>query len=65
MKGNEQSCICEKPKGKHRKSCDAYRLSEFLAKAGGIHKVVLALINHTLTKNGIIDQAIKAVEEKV
>jgi hypothetical protein len=32
MKGNERDCICEKPKGKHRKYCDAYRLSEFLKK---------------------------------
>jgi hypothetical protein len=30
MKGNEKDCICEKPKGKHRKRCDAYRLSVFL-----------------------------------
>ena len=29
MKGNEKDCICEKPKGKHRKHCDAYRLSQF------------------------------------
>ncbi len=30
MKGNEKDCICEKPEGKHRKHCDAYRLSEFI-----------------------------------
>ena len=29
IKGNEQDCICEKPNGKHRKHCDAYRLSQF------------------------------------
>lgn len=33
FKGNESSCICEKPKGRHKKHCDAYRLSEFLLKA--------------------------------
>jgi hypothetical protein len=33
MKGNEQDCICEKPKGKHRKNCDAYRLGQFFIKA--------------------------------
>ena len=32
MKGNEQDCICEKSKGKHRKYCDAYRLSQFFIK---------------------------------
>lgn len=32
MKGSEENCICERPKGKHRKYCDAYRLSEFLKK---------------------------------
>lgn len=36
MKGNEKDCICEKPKGKHRKRCDAYRLSEFLKKMASI-----------------------------
>jgi hypothetical protein len=36
MKGNEKDCICEKPKGKHRKYCDAYRLSVFLIKASSI-----------------------------
>ena len=34
MKGNEKDCICDKPNGKHRKHCDAYRLSEFYKKAG-------------------------------
>jgi len=33
MKGNEKDCICAKPKGKHQKYCDAYRLSEFFKKA--------------------------------
>lgn len=32
MKGNEEDCICEKPKGKHTKHCDAYRFAEFLKK---------------------------------
>jgi hypothetical protein len=32
FKGNEQDCICDKPHGKHREYCDAYRLSEFLKK---------------------------------
>jgi hypothetical protein len=36
MKGNERDCICEKPSGKHRKYCDAYRLSEFFKKAASI-----------------------------
>ena len=43
MKGNEKDCICEKPKGKHRKYCDAFRLSEFLSRMGAIHKVVVDL----------------------
>lgn len=30
MRGNEKDCICHKPKGKHTKRCDAYRLSEYL-----------------------------------
>lgn len=30
MKGNEKDCICHKPKNKHTKRCDAYRLSQFL-----------------------------------
>jgi len=36
MKGNEKDCICEKPNGKHREYCDAYRLSEFFKKIGAI-----------------------------
>lgn len=36
MKGNEKDCICEKPKGKHKKYCDAYRLSVFLARCASI-----------------------------
>jgi hypothetical protein len=37
MKGNEKDCICEKtPKGKHRKYCDAYRLSQFFIKMASI-----------------------------
>ena len=32
VRGNEKDCICEKPNGKHRKYCDAYRLSEFYKK---------------------------------
>jgi len=36
VKGNEQDCICEKPKGKHRKHCDAFRLSEFLNKCASV-----------------------------
>lgn len=36
MKGNEKDCICEKPKGKHRKHCDAYRLSQFFIKMASI-----------------------------
>jgi hypothetical protein len=32
MKGNEKDCICHKPKGKHTKNCDAYRLSQVLSK---------------------------------
>lgn len=35
FKGNEKDCVCEKPRGKHRKYCDAYRLSVFLARANG------------------------------
>jgi hypothetical protein len=35
MKGNEKDCICEKLNGKHRRYCDAYRMSEFLKKATG------------------------------
>ena len=29
VKGNEKDCICEKQNSKHKKYCDAYRLSEF------------------------------------
>ncbi len=36
MKGNEQDCICEKPKGKHRKNCDAYRLSQVMIKVASL-----------------------------
>jgi hypothetical protein len=36
FKGNEKDCICEKPKGKHRKNCDAFRLSEFLKQGASI-----------------------------
>ena len=36
MKGNEKDCICEKFNNKHRKHCDAYRLSEFLIKVSGL-----------------------------
>ncbi len=39
INGNEIDCICAKPKGKHRRFCDSYRLSEFFKKAGAI-KVV-------------------------
>ena len=36
LRGNEKDCICEKPKGKHRKHCDAYRLQQFLIYAARI-----------------------------
>lgn len=36
MKGNEKDCICEKSSGKHRRNCDAYRLSEFFIKASAV-----------------------------
>jgi hypothetical protein len=36
IKGNEKDCICEKPKGKHKKYCDAFRLSEFLKKMASV-----------------------------
>jgi len=36
MRGNETDCICDKPKGKHKKYCDAYRLSEFFKKCGAV-----------------------------
>jgi hypothetical protein len=32
LKGNEEDCICAKPKGKHEDFCDAYRLSKFFKK---------------------------------
>lgn len=38
IKGNEQDCICEKPKGKHRKFCNAYRMSEFFKKCSAVLK---------------------------
>lgn len=34
--GNEKDCICEKPKGVHRRYCNAYRLSEFLIRASAV-----------------------------
>ena len=40
MKGNEKDCICEKPKGKHRKHCQAYRLAEFLKKSAGMEEAI-------------------------
>lgn len=36
MKGNEKDCICEKPEGKHKKYCNAYRLSEFFKKCASV-----------------------------
>lgn len=36
MKGNEKDCICDKPKGKHKKYCDAFRLSEFYKEIVGV-----------------------------
>lgn len=30
--GNEKDCICHKPKAKHTKNCDVFRLREFLKK---------------------------------
>ena len=33
MLGNEQDCVCAK-NPKHTKYCDAYRLSEFIARSG-------------------------------
>ena len=41
MRGNEKDCICEKPKGKHRKNCDAYRLSVFLIRASAAKTIVI------------------------
>ena len=40
MKGNEKDCICEKPNGKHKKYCDAFRLSEFLKKLASVKKII-------------------------
>ena len=42
IKGNEKDCICHKPKGKHTKYCDAFRLSEFLKRCASVER----------TKNG-------------
>ena len=39
MKGNEKDCICEKPKNKHHKYCDAYRLSEFYKKCAAVFTI--------------------------
>lgn len=39
IKGNEKDCICEKPKGRHTKSCDAYRLEKFLMECAGFKKI--------------------------
>lgn len=36
MKGNEKDCICHKPKGKHTKNCDSYRLKNFMLKTSSI-----------------------------
>lgn len=36
MNGNDKDCICHKPKGKHTKQCDAFRLSEFLKKCASV-----------------------------
>jgi hypothetical protein len=30
IKGAEQHCICDKPRGRHRKYCDAFRVSEII-----------------------------------
>ena len=35
IKGNEQDCICHKPKGKHKKYCDAFRFWAFMGKIFG------------------------------
>lgn len=40
MKGNEKDCICEKPKGKHRKYCDEFRFNVFLLKCANVKIVV-------------------------
>lgn len=45
IKGNKKDCICDKPDGKHRKFCDAYRLSEFYKKvAANIKEVKISEI---------------------
>ena len=36
VKGNEKDCICDKPNGKHKKHCDAFRLSEFLKQMASV-----------------------------
>ncbi len=36
IKGNEKDCICEKPKGKHRRHCDAYRLAQFFIEMASV-----------------------------
>ena len=41
MKGNEKDCICEKQNGKHKKYCDAFRLSEFLKKLASVKKIIV------------------------
>jgi hypothetical protein len=51
MKGNEKDCICEKPKGKHRKYCDAFRLSEFFKKMVGCKKDTVITFNGKLLTN--------------
>lgn len=48
IKGNEKDCICEKPNGKHRKYCDAYRLSEFIKKVKG-SKIIITSETNKLT----------------
>ena len=37
--GNEKDCICDKPNGKHREYCDAFRLSEIMKQSAG-YKIV-------------------------
>lgn len=41
FRGNEKDCICDKPKRKHRKYCDAFRLSEFLKKCASVNKIII------------------------
>lgn len=36
---NEDDCICEKPNGKHRNNCNAFRLSEFFKRCGACTKI--------------------------